>query len=116
VGQVRPPFAAEAFLDSAGVARRIVEYEKQWKIYSQGDSTKNVMYIQKGGVRLTVVNEVGKEAVVAVLGPGDFFGEGGMAGQPLRMGSATAINPASAPSTRYENPREESPRLWPKPA
>ena len=49
------------------------------------------MYIQKGGVKLSVVNEVGKEAVVAILGPGDFFGEGGMAGQPVRMGAATAI-------------------------
>jgi CRP-like cAMP-binding protein len=50
-----------------------------------------VLYIQKGGVRLSVVNEVGKEAVVAVLGPGDFFGEGCLAGQPIRIGSATAI-------------------------
>jgi len=53
------------------------------------------MYIQKGGVRLTVVNKVGKEAVVAILGPGDFFGEGGMAGQSVRMGSATAITPTT---------------------
>ncbi|MHB8541680.1 MAG: Crp/Fnr family transcriptional regulator [Candidatus Acidiferrales bacterium] len=53
------------------------------------------MYIQKGGVKLSVVNTVGKEAVVAILGPGDFFGEGGLAGQPVRMGTATAITPTA---------------------
>jgi CRP/FNR family transcriptional regulator, cyclic AMP receptor protein len=90
-----PAFNAQAFLDSAGVARRIVEYRRTEKIYSQGDPTHNVMYIQKGGVRLSVVNEVGKEAVVAVLGSGDFFGEGGMAGQSVRMGAATAITPTT---------------------
>src|SRR3989337_647958 len=88
-----PAFNVQAFLDSAGVARRIVEYGKSGKIYSQGDPTENVLYIQRGGVRLTVVNEVGKEAVVAILGPGDFFGEGGMAGQPGRMGGGDAIEP-----------------------
>jgi CRP/FNR family transcriptional regulator, cyclic AMP receptor protein len=90
-----PVFDAQAFLDSAGVSRRVVEYRKSQKIYSQGDPTENVMYIQKGGVKLSVVNEVGKEAVVAILGPGDFFGEGGMAGQPVRMGAATAITPTT---------------------
>jgi CRP/FNR family cyclic AMP-dependent transcriptional regulator len=54
-----------------------------------------VLYIQKGGVRLSVVNESGKEAVVAVLGPGDFFGEGCLAGQPIRIGTARAITPIS---------------------
>jgi CRP-like cAMP-binding protein len=88
-----PGFNAQAFLNSAGVARRIVEYRRSQKIYSQGDPTNNVLYIQKGGVKLSVVNEVGKEAVVAMLGPGDFFGEGGMAGQLVRMGTATAITP-----------------------
>jgi CRP-like cAMP-binding protein len=70
-------FDAQAFLDSAGLARRVVEYRKSEKVYSQGESTKDVLYIQKGGVKLSVVNEVGKEAVVAMLRPGDFFGEGG---------------------------------------
>jgi CRP/FNR family cyclic AMP-dependent transcriptional regulator len=88
-----PVFNAEAFLNSVGVARRIVEYQKAGKIYSQGDSTNNVLYIQKGGVKLSVVNEAGKEAVVAMLGPGDFFGEGGLAGQTVRMGTATAVTP-----------------------
>jgi CRP/FNR family transcriptional regulator, cyclic AMP receptor protein len=84
-------FSAQAFLDSAGLARKVVEYRKSETIYSQGEPTENVLYIQKGGIKLSVVNEVGKEAIVAMLGPGDFFGEGGMAGQPVRMGTATAI-------------------------
>jgi CRP-like cAMP-binding protein len=88
-------FKAQAFLDSAGLARRIVEYRKSQRIYSQGDPTNQVMYIQKGGVKLSVVNEVGKEAVVAMLGPGDFLGEGGLAGQPARMGTATTITPTT---------------------
>jgi CRP/FNR family transcriptional regulator, cyclic AMP receptor protein len=89
-------FDAQVFLDSAGVARTVTEIRKNKRIFSQGDPAKNVFYIQKGGVRLSVINEVGKEAVVAVLGPGDFFGEGCLAGQPLRMGSATAIGPTTA--------------------
>jgi CRP/FNR family transcriptional regulator, cyclic AMP receptor protein len=88
-------FDAQTFLDSAGVARRVVEYRRSQKIYAQGDPASSVLYIQRGGVKLSVVNEVGKEAVLAILGPGDFFGEGGMAGQPLRMGSATAITPST---------------------
>jgi CRP/FNR family transcriptional regulator, cyclic AMP receptor protein len=91
----RPAFKAQAFLDSAGLARRIVEYRKSQKVYSQGDPTNHVMYVQKGGIKLSVVNELGKEAVVAMLGPGDFFGEGGLAGQSVRMGSATAVTPAT---------------------
>jgi len=88
-------FDAQAFLDSAGIARRIIDYRKSQKIYSQGDSAKGVKYIQKGGVKLSVVNEVGKEAVVAILGPGDFFGEGCLAGQPVCMATATAVTPTS---------------------
>ena len=90
-----PVFDAQAFLDSAGVARKVVEYQSSRNVYSQGDPATSVMYIQKGGVKLTVVNEVGKEAVLAILGPGDFFGEGGMAGQSVRMGTAIAIVPTS---------------------
>src|ERR1700693_4510206 len=88
-------FDAQSFLDSAGLARRVLEYRRSEKIYSQGESIKDVLYIQKGGIKLSVVNEVGKEAVVAMLGPGDFFGEGGMAGQLVRMGTATAITPTT---------------------
>jgi CRP/FNR family cyclic AMP-dependent transcriptional regulator len=82
---------AQAFLDSAGVARKVVKYRKSQKIYSQGDPATGVMYIQKGGVKLSVINEAGKEAVVGLLGPGDFFGEGCLAGQRTRIGTATAI-------------------------
>ena len=88
-------FDAQAFLDSAGLARKVVEYRTSERIYSQGELAENVLYIQKGGIKLSVVNEVGKEAVVAMLGPGDFFGEGGMAGQLVRMGTATAITPTT---------------------
>jgi CRP-like cAMP-binding protein len=88
-------FNAQAYLASVGVARKVVEFRRSEKAYSQGDPTTSVMYIQKGGVKLSVLNEVGKEAVVAILGPGDFFGEGGMAGQSVRMGTATAITPTT---------------------
>ena len=91
-----PVFDAQAFLDSAGVARKVVEYRRSQKVYSQGDRATSVMYIQKGGVKLSIVNEVGKEAVVAILGPGDFFGEGCLAGQTICMGTATAITNTTA--------------------
>ncbi|HXU21940.1 MAG TPA: Crp/Fnr family transcriptional regulator [Verrucomicrobiae bacterium] len=84
-------FNAQDFLDSAGIARRVVEFKGKQAIFSQGDRANNVLYIQKGGVRLSVVNETGKEAVVAIFGPGDFFGEGCLAGQPIRMATATAV-------------------------
>lgn len=89
-------FNTQDFLDSAGVSRKVAEFKKGETIFSQGDAGTHVLYIQKGGVRLSVVNESGKEAVVAVLGPGDFFGEGCLAGQPLRIGTATAITPTTA--------------------
>ncbi|HXM95893.1 MAG TPA: Crp/Fnr family transcriptional regulator [Candidatus Dormibacteraeota bacterium] len=91
-----PVFDAQAFLDSAGVARKVVEYRRSQKVYSQGDRATSVMYIQKGGVKLSIVNEVGKEAVVAILGSGDFFGEGCLAGQTICMGTATAITNTTA--------------------
>jgi len=90
------PFNAQAFLDSAGVARKIKEFQRGVTIFSQGDPAKHVLYIQNGGVKLSVISEAGKEAVVAILGPGEFFGEGCLAGQPARMGTATAITPTSA--------------------
>jgi len=88
-------FNVQAFLDSAGVARQIMKFEKAEKIFGQGDPAKGVKYIQKGGVKLSVVNAGGKEAVVAMLGPGDFFGEGCLAGQPVCMATAVAIEPTS---------------------
>jgi CRP/FNR family transcriptional regulator, cyclic AMP receptor protein len=84
-------FDAQAFLDSAGVARKVKKFKRAEIIYSQDDSANSVLYLQEGGVKLSVVNEVGKEAVVAILGPGDFFGEGCLAGQSVRMGTAAAI-------------------------
>jgi CRP/FNR family cyclic AMP-dependent transcriptional regulator len=90
-----PVFDAQAFLDSASVARKVVVYRNSQKIYSQGDPATSVMYVQKGGVKLSVVNEVGKEAVVAILAPGDFFGEACLAGHSVRMGTATAVMPST---------------------
>jgi CRP-like cAMP-binding protein len=84
-------FNAQTFLDSAGVARKIVKFPKKTVVYASGDPAKTVIYIQHGGVKLTVVNSAGKEAVVGVLGPGDFFGEGCLAGQTVRIGAATTI-------------------------
>jgi CRP/FNR family cyclic AMP-dependent transcriptional regulator len=86
----QPAFDAQTFLDSAGIQRKVVEYPKKAAIFGQGDPATHVMYIQQGGVKLSVVNESGKEAVLANLRPGDFFGEGCLAGQPIRMGSATS--------------------------
>jgi CRP/FNR family cyclic AMP-dependent transcriptional regulator len=88
-------FDAQTFLDSAGVSRKVKEFKRAEGIYAQGDAASSVMYLQSGGVKLTVINEVGKEAVVAILGPGDFFGEGCLAGQSVRMGTATAVTPAT---------------------
>jgi CRP/FNR family cyclic AMP-dependent transcriptional regulator len=95
ISREKGTFDLQHFLDTAGVARRIVEFRRLEKIYSQGDPAKGVKYIQTGGVKLSVVNEAGKEAVVAILGAGDFFGEGCLAGQPVCMGTATAIVPTS---------------------
>jgi len=88
------PFNAQAFLDSSGVAKSVVDYGRGAAIFTQGDPCEDVLYIQSGGVKLSVLSKTGREAVVAMLGPGDFFGEGCLAGQPVRMGSATAITPS----------------------
>jgi CRP/FNR family transcriptional regulator, cyclic AMP receptor protein len=84
-------FNIQAFLDSSGIARKIVEYGRAEVIFTQGEACETVLYIQKGGVKLSVRSKTGREAVVAMLGPGDFFGEGCLAGQSVRMGTATAI-------------------------
>jgi CRP-like cAMP-binding protein len=83
-------FNAQDFLDSAGVSKKIVNYRRGEVIFTQGDPCEHVMYIQKGGVKLSVLSKTGREAVVAMLGAGEFFGEGCLAGQSVRMGSATA--------------------------
>jgi CRP/FNR family transcriptional regulator, cyclic AMP receptor protein len=88
-------FDPKIFLDTAGVARKVVEFRRGESIYSQGEAADTVMYVQKGGVKFSVVNGSGKEAVVAMFGPTDFFGEGCMAGQTVRMGTARAITPTT---------------------
>src|SRR5688572_10958703 len=87
-------FNAQAFLDSAGIAPKGVAYARGTPIFIQGDASTSVMYIQKGSVKLSVRSKTGREAVVATLGPGEFFGEGCLAGQPVRMGNATAVSPS----------------------
>jgi len=84
------PFNVQAFLDSAGIARTIVRYREDEAIFTQGDPCEHVLYVQQGAVKLSVLSKSGREAVVAMLGPGDFFGEGCLAGQSIRMGTATA--------------------------
>jgi len=83
-------FNAEGFLASAGLSRKIVEYARGTRIFTQGDPCEHVLYIQKGNVKLSVLSKSGREAVVAMLSAGDFFGEGCLAGQPVRMGTARA--------------------------
>jgi len=83
-------FNAEGFLASAGLSRKIVEYARGTCIFTQGDPCEHVLYIQKGNVKLSVLSKSGREAVVAMLSAGDFFGEGCLAGQPVRMGTARA--------------------------
>ena len=90
-GKRKVLFDVRSFLESEGVSRRNVEFQRAAVIYSQGDRCDTVMYIRSGGVKLSVLSKTGREAVVAMLGPGDFFGEGCLAGQPVRIGSATAV-------------------------
>jgi CRP/FNR family cyclic AMP-dependent transcriptional regulator len=92
----RPPgaFDLEHFLVSPGVVGRVVEYSRGESIFAQGDASGHVLYIRSGGVKLSVLSKSGREAVVAMLGPKDFFGEGCLTGQLLRMGSASAITPS----------------------
>lgn len=87
-----PVFELHKFLDSAGVARKVTKYARSALVFSQGDLATDVFYIQKGSVKLSVLSRTGKEAVVAILGPGDFFGEGCLAGQPRRMATASALS------------------------
>ncbi len=91
-----PAFDAQAFLDSAGVARRILRFRRAEAVYTQGDPARHVFYIQDGGVQLSVISKAGKQAVVAILGPGEFFGERALAGHSVRIGTATALTPTTA--------------------
>jgi CRP/FNR family transcriptional regulator, cyclic AMP receptor protein len=90
-----PSFDVKLFLDSAGLGRKVAKFRGKETVFTQGDPAKNVMYIQEGGAKLTVVNETGKEAVVAILGPGDFLGEGCLAGQSNYLVTAITVSPTS---------------------
>jgi CRP/FNR family transcriptional regulator, cyclic AMP receptor protein len=92
---VAAKFSVQGFLDSPGVAKTIAEFLPKDTIFSQGDACKDVMYVQKGTVKLSVVSQSGREAVVAMLKPGDFVGEGALAGQPVRIATATAVAPVT---------------------
>jgi CRP/FNR family cyclic AMP-dependent transcriptional regulator len=87
----KPDFDPKNFLATIGVGRKVVAFPKKETVFAQGDAADSVFYIQEGKVRLTVVSKTGKEATLGILSEGEFFGEGGLAGQPLRMGSATAM-------------------------
>jgi CRP/FNR family transcriptional regulator, cyclic AMP receptor protein len=90
-----PAFDMKLFLDSSSRGKRVSKFKRKKTIFTQGDPARTVMYIQEGGVKVSVVNAMGKEAVVALLGPGDFCGEGCLTGLPFRMATATAISPTT---------------------
>ena len=93
--ETRRSFDVEAYLESTSPARKIVHYRPGEVVFSQGDAAADIRYLQKGAIKLSVLSQIGKEAVVAMLGPGDFFGEGVLAGQLIRIGTATAITASS---------------------
>ena len=84
-------FAPDTFLSTIDEGRKALRFAKKQSVFAQGDATDAVFYIQKGKIKLTVISSNGKEATIGILGEGDFFGEGCLAGQKLRMGSATAV-------------------------
>ena len=96
-------FDVEAFLNANGVSARTIRFARGAVVFSQGGRASSVFYVQAGGVKLSVLSSAGKEAVVAMLGPGDFVGEGCLAGQPLRMGTAVAVVPTRALRVPKEN-------------
>ena len=91
-------FNIEDFLSSAGTSRSIAKFKKGQVIFSQDDPCNDVLYIQSGNAKLSIVNPQGKEAILAIVGPGDFLGEGCIIGNPVRMATATAIAPLNAMS------------------
>jgi len=88
-------FNVKSFLDSTGLGKTIATFGKNSTVFGQGDLAKSVMYIQRGSVKLTVVNGSGREAVVAILGPGDFFGEGCLATQSFSFATAMTLEPTT---------------------
>ena len=95
VPKSRRPFDAKSYLESTGPARKVVKYRRGEVGFAQGDPADDVRYIQKGAIKISVLSRIGKEAVVAILSPGDFFGEGALAGQSVRIETATAMTPSS---------------------
>jgi len=91
LGKKKRAFDPKKFLATIGEGRKAVAFPRKQTIFAQGDSADAIFYIQEGKVRLTVVSKIGKEATLGILGAGEFFGEGGLAGQRLRMGSAIAL-------------------------
>jgi CRP-like cAMP-binding protein len=91
----KAPFDAQALLTAIPEGRTTREYQKSQAVFSQGDPADAVFFVQRGKVKLTVLSKQGKHAVIALLGSGDFFGEGCLAGQPLRMATATAMTECS---------------------
>jgi CRP-like cAMP-binding protein len=89
-------FDAHAFLETAGLGKRVVTYARKDVIFSQGDPSDSVMYIRTGRVQLSVLSHEGKEAIIATLGPGEFLGEGALAGHPVRLETARATIPTTA--------------------
>jgi CRP/FNR family transcriptional regulator, cyclic AMP receptor protein len=88
----KPEFDPAAFLAKAGNGKTVTEYRKDQAVFTQGEPADAVFYVQAGKVKITVISEQGKEAVIAILGPQEFCGEGCLAGQPLRMSTVTAID------------------------
>jgi CRP/FNR family cyclic AMP-dependent transcriptional regulator len=84
------PFDAQAFLESAGLGKRVVTYQRKDVVFSQGEPCDSVMYVRSGSIQLSVLSQSGKEAVIATLGPGDFLGETALSGHPIRLETATA--------------------------
>jgi len=94
-GSKKASFDVESFLKSAGIGRTVKAFRKGEVIFSQGDHARHLMYVRDGGVKLSVVSHSGKEAVVGILGTGDFFGEWCLADQPIYIATATAILPTN---------------------
>jgi CRP/FNR family transcriptional regulator, cyclic AMP receptor protein len=92
----RADFDVPSFLKTADVARRAVRFDAGTVVFAQGAQANSVFFLDTGGVKLSVVSGAGKEAVLAILGPGDFFGEGCLASQPVRMSTAVAVTPTRA--------------------
>ena len=105
--RVNPPTAApfdiNTFLESGGISGTVIRRGSGKVVYAQGDPCDSVFYIQSGGVKLRVLSHAGKEAIVAMLGPGDFFGEGSLAGQPLRMATAVTTVPSALLNVRKDD-------------